>query len=67
MKKRQITSIHIEETRGFHAHMPKGKQLILKYYGCIQENIDGERQVRGYFCSHWSIKRLAKIQEKLAQ
>lgn len=67
MKQRKITYISIQEERVFYSHLPKGKQIEMKWYACIQENKNSENSVRGHYCSEASILRLAKIQEKLAK
>lgn len=66
MKQRNITYINISEDRTYYSHMTFTPAIELRHSVCIQETTEDKKSVRYYKCSHWSIKRMAMIQDKLA-
>lgn len=66
MKQRKITYINISEDRTYYSHMTYAPAIELRHSVCIQETTEGKKKMRNYRCSHWSVKRMAMIQDKLA-
>ncbi len=65
--KRNITYISISEDRAYYSHSTFMPSIEVRHTVCIQESTEGKKSIRYYRCSHWSIKRMAMIQDKLAK